>query len=71
MALVYMFQKWLEATDNGGTSFRICLLDFSKVFDCIDHNILLNKVLQMGVNPVLINWIANFLTDRQRSRGLM
>ena len=30
MALLYLFQKWLEATDKGETSLRICLLDFSK-----------------------------------------
>ena len=56
----YLFQKWLEATDKGGTSLRIC--DFLKAFDRIDHNIVLNKLLQMGIHPVLIDWIANFLT---------
>ena len=30
MALLYLFQKWLESTDKGGTSLRICFLDFSK-----------------------------------------
>ena len=41
----------------------------SKAFDRIDHNILLNKLLQMGVHPPppFINWIANFSTDRQQS----
>ena len=49
--------------------FKICLLDFSKAFDRIDHNILLIKLMTMDVHPVLINWIANFLTGRkQRTR---
>ena len=37
----------------------------------IDFNILSEKLYRMGVHPVwiLINWIANFLTDRkQRTR---
>ena len=38
----------------------------SKAFDRIDHNISLNKLLQMGVHPALINWISNFSTDRQQ-----
>ena len=42
---------------------------FSKAFDRIDFNILSEKLHRMGVHPVLINWIANFLTDRkQRTR---
>ena len=45
------------------------MLDFSKAFDRIDLNILSEKLHRMGVHPVLINWIANFLNDRkQRTR---
>ena len=69
MALLYMFHKWYEAMDTPGTCLRICPLDFSKAFDRIDFNILLQKLINMGIHPVLINWIANFLTDRrQRTR---
>ena len=39
---------------------------FSKAFDRIDFNILSEKLHRMGVHPVLINWIANFLTDRKQ-----
>jgi hypothetical protein len=42
---------------------NICLLDFSKAFDRID-NVLLRKLQQMAVHPVLINWIADFLYNR-------
>ena len=69
MALLYMFHKWYEAMDTPGTCLRICTLDFSKAFDRIDFNILLQKLINMGIHPVLTNWIANFLTDRgQRTR---
>ena len=69
MALIYMLHKWYEAMDTPGTLLRICMLDFSKAFDRIDFNILSEKLHRMGVHPVLINWIANFLTDRkQRTR---
>ena len=55
--------------DTPGTCLRICTLDFSKAFDRIDFNILLQKLINIGIHPVLINWIANFLTDRrQRTR---
>ena len=69
MALIYMLHKWYEAMDTPSTLLRICMLDFSKAFDHTDFNILSEKLHCMGVHPVLINWIANFLTDRkQRTR---
>ena len=64
MALVHLLYKWYEATDKAGSVLRICLLDFSKAFDRIDHNILLGKLKRMEVHPVLLNWVPNFLTER-------
>ena len=70
MALVHLLHKWYEATDKAGSALLpICLLDFSKAFDRIDRNILLSKLKRMEVHPVLVNWVANFLTGRlQRTR---
>ena len=42
-ALVEMTHKWYEATDKPNTYVRIVLLDFSKAFDLINYNILLEK----------------------------
>ena len=66
MALIYILHKRYEAADKQGNTVRICLLDFSKVFDRLDHNILLKKLKDMEIHPVLLDWIANFLTDRQK-----
>ena len=69
MALVHLLHKWYKACDDLGSSLRICLLDFSKAFDRIDHNVLLRKLQLMAVHPVLINWIADFLSNRlQRTK---
>ena len=55
--------------DDLGSSSRIFLLDFSKAFDRIDHNVLLRKLQQMAVHPVIINWIAGFLSNKlQRTK---
>ena len=53
MALVHLLHKWYEACDDLGSSLRICLLDFSKAFDRIDHNDFLRKLQQMTIHPVL------------------
>ena len=47
-------------------SVRIFILDFSKAFDHIDHNILLNKLYVLNVPPVITNWIRSFLTRRSQ-----
>jgi hypothetical protein len=37
------------------------MIDFSKAFDRIDHNIVLHKVRTLDVPPILISWCADFL----------
>ena len=64
-----MLHKWHEVMEIPGALLRICMLDFSKALGRIEFNILLEKLYGMGIHPVLINWIANFLTGReQRTR---
>ena len=43
-ASMFMIHKWFQALDVTGSLVRVCLLDFSKAFDKIDHNVLINKL---------------------------
>lgn len=49
---VDMIQTWLSYLDPSGQHLR--LLDFSKVLDRIGHNILIEKLLDLGVHTSLI-----------------
>ena len=60
-ALVEMIQRWSEATDKLDHYVRVALLDFSKAFDLINHNILLVKLKQYDLPPHIRRWIATFL----------
>ena len=59
-----MTHKWYEATDKPNTYVRIVLLDFSKAFDLINHNILLEKLQVFGIPAPILRWMAAFLLDR-------
>lgn len=61
-----MFHSWLSSLDSRGNTIRIILLDFSKAFDRINLNILIVKLIDMGVRPSLIKWLCNFLSDRKQ-----
>ncbi|CAB4023552.1 Hypothetical predicted protein [Paramuricea clavata] len=63
--LIHLIHHWLVETDKPENLIRSCMIDFSKAFDRIDHNILLMKLTNLDVPPILINWCANFLQDRQ------
>ena len=44
----------------------ILIVDFPKEFDLIDHNILLKEPSSF-IDPVLVNWIKAFLSDRRQA----
>ena len=65
-ALVRVIHEWLQAAETPKAIIRACLIDFSKAFDCIDHNMLLRKLQLLNVPPILLNWCAAFLRNRQQ-----
>ena len=40
--------------------------NFSKAFDSVPHDILCEKLKQTCLNPYIINWIIDFLTNRRQ-----
>jgi hypothetical protein len=66
IALAQLFHNWLLNLDSGKNVVRILLVDFSKAFDLVDHNILINKVSKTGAPEFLISWLHSFLCGRQQ-----
>ena len=55
-ALIHLIHHWLVALETPGNSIRSCMIDFSKAFDRVNHNILLEKLSNFNVHPILLNW---------------
>lgn len=65
--LLDMIHTWLKYLDPPGRHLRLCFLDFSKAFDRIGYNVLIEKLLDLGVRTSLKPWIISFLSNcRQR-----
>ena len=66
-ALINISQNCFNDTDNkldGSKSIHALFVDFSKVFDLVDHSVLLNKLKQLNINTSVWLRIQSFLTDR-------
>lgn len=66
LCLLDMFHNWLLNLDMPGQYLRICFLDFSKAFDRINLNILVTKLVFLGVRRSLLPWICSFLSNRKQ-----
>lgn len=54
----------VSAMENG-SQLDVIYTDFSKAFDKVDHNILLNKLKKFGVPQGLLNFLSNYLINRK------
>jgi hypothetical protein len=63
-ALLRVMSDLLHAADNRRVSL-LGLLDLSAAFDCVDHDILLQRLrTAFGVNGLALEWVRSFLVQR-------
>ena len=63
---LFPVHNWYKNTDGNGSTVRVVLFDFRKAFDLIDHAILMAKLTDYELPPWVLDWIADFLTDRKQ-----
>jgi len=55
----------LAQTAEKSRSTHALILDFKKAFDKVPHRLLMDKIrLVNGIDPQIVNWIQDFLTNR-------
>ena len=65
-ALISYAHDCQEALDCGNELCSV-FFDLSKAFDTVPHQQLLFKLFELQVDPFLIRWVSNYLTDRTQS----
>uniref|UniRef100_A0A1I8BRZ4 Reverse transcriptase domain-containing protein n=1 Tax=Meloidogyne hapla TaxID=6305 RepID=A0A1I8BRZ4_MELHA len=61
--LISTLDEWYEAINNK-PNIDCIYIDFKKAFDTVPHNLLLNKIFQIGIRGKLFKWISSFLSER-------
>ena len=62
--LVEAIHDWTTILNKGQGQVDVILLDFSKAFDTVPHQRLLQKLRKYGIRNHTLNWISSFLTNR-------
>ena len=67
-ALTAMIEKWKKSLDNKGLAGAV-LMDLSKAFDTINHELLIAKLGAYGFDKTALSIILDYLSDRwQRTK---
>ena len=63
--LLHCSNSWLQAMDAGQYVGAI-FLDLAKAFDCVNHDILLQKLVLYGIRGGAYDWLKSFLCGRNQ-----
>ena len=65
MSSSILVDKIINSLNKGDYTIGL-FLDFKKVFDTINHDILINKLEMCGIRGTTKKWIESYLTDRYK-----
>ena len=67
--LIKLTDQAFKSTDIGDATSAI-MIDYAKAFDYVDHNILIQKLVSMGVRKSIVKLFISFLTNRSHNTSI-
>ena len=64
VSFLHSLHQGADRVNNIGT---VVLMDFSKAFDMINHNILIEKFIRLGVRRSIVPWLCDFVSNRAQN----
>jgi hypothetical protein len=61
VSLLHFLHTGADAINNVGT---MVLTDFSKAFDMVDHTLMIEKFIHLGVRGAIVPWLCDFINER-------
>ena len=65
-ALIGTTHDWLQQLERGNEIGAI-FLDFETPFDRAPHQLLISKLMGLGLDPYIMTWLHNYLANRRQS----
>ena len=64
-ALLVTIDNWLQCLERG-SDIGAVFFDFKKAFDSVPHIPLITKLKQLNLEPNIVSWVRNYLSDRSQ-----
>ncbi len=64
--LVSLLHFLHQGADRAGNVGTVVLTDFSKAFDMVDHTLMIEKFIRLGVRRSIVPWLCGFLSNRMQ-----
>lgn len=64
-AIIQLAEFIIDNLDTGNLVTTV-LLDFSKAFDCLGHDLILNKLQNLGIQGTALAWFHSYLKGRKQ-----
>ena len=65
-ALTYVTDLIHNSLDSSNC-VQLLLIDLSSAFDILNHSILINRIIELGIEGSPLKWLMSFITDRTSS----